>query len=127
TVTSRSSATPRGRTSGRCSASACACCRRRWASCRRRSAPRWWRSTADAADDSMAGTNDRKILVIDVGGTHVKLLATGKKLRRRFKSGPALTARGMVAAVKPLVADWTYDAVSIGVPAPVVRGRIVAE
>ena len=71
--------------------------------------------------------SDRKILVIDVGGTHVKLLATGQTLPRRFKSGPTLTARRMVAAVKPLVADWTYDVVSIGVPTPVVRGRIVAE
>jgi len=67
------------------------------------------------------------ILVIDVGGTHVKLLATGHTLKRRFDSGPGLTPRKMVAAVKPLVADWTYDAVSIGVPAPVVRGRVVAE
>ncbi len=71
--------------------------------------------------------NDRKILVIDVGGTHVKVLATGERLPRRFKSGPGLTARGMVAAVKPLVADWRYDVVSIGVPTPVVDGRIVAE
>jgi polyphosphate glucokinase len=68
-----------------------------------------------------------KILVIDVGGTHVKLLATGQTQRRRLDSGPGLTARMMVAAVKPLVADWKYDAVSIGVPAPVVDGRVVAE
>src|SRR5579885_1715887 len=68
-----------------------------------------------------------KILVVDVGGTHVKLLATGHALKRRFDSGPALTARKMVAAVKPLVADWEYDAVSIGVPAPVIDGRILAE
>ena len=67
------------------------------------------------------------ILVIDVGGTHVKLLATGHATKRRFDSGPRLTARRMVAVVKTLVADWKYDAVSIGVPAPVVDGRIVAE
>ncbi len=67
------------------------------------------------------------ILVIDVGGTHVKLLATGHVTKRRFDSGPRLTARRMVAAVKTLVADWKYDVVSIGVPGPVVDGRIVAE
>jgi polyphosphate glucokinase len=67
------------------------------------------------------------ILVIDVGGTHVKLLATGHVTKRRLDSGPRLTARRMVAAVKTLVADWKYDAVSMGVPAPVVDGRIIAE
>lgn len=67
------------------------------------------------------------ILVVDVGGTHVKLLATGRTVKRQLDSGPRLTPRRMVAAVKTLVADWRYEAVSIGVPAPVVRGRIVAE
>jgi polyphosphate glucokinase len=67
------------------------------------------------------------ILVVDVGGTHVKLLATGKTTKRKLDSGPQLTPRRMVAAVKALVADWNYDAVSIGVPAPVLSGRIVAE
>jgi polyphosphate glucokinase len=67
------------------------------------------------------------ILVVDVGGTHVKLLATGKTVKRQVDSGPGMTPRRMVAAVKTLVADWKYEAVSIGVPAPVVRGRIVAD
>src|SRR4051812_32763140 len=67
------------------------------------------------------------ILVVDVGGTHVKLLATGKTVKRQVDSGPRLTPGRMVAAVKTLVADWKYEAVSIGVPAPVARGRIVAE
>ena len=68
-----------------------------------------------------------KILVVDVGGTHVKVLATGRTLKRSLDSGPLLTPRAMVAGVKRLVADWDYDAVSLGVPAPVVRGRIIAE
>jgi polyphosphate glucokinase len=68
-----------------------------------------------------------KILVVDVGGTHVKLLATGQLVKRQIDSGPRLTPRKMVAGVKKMVADWSYDAVSIGVPAPVVRGRVVAE
>src|SRR5690349_7436397 len=47
------------------------------------------------------------ILVVDVGGTHVKLLATGKTVKRQLDSGPRLTPGRMVAAVKTLVADWT--------------------
>jgi polyphosphate glucokinase len=67
------------------------------------------------------------ILVVDVGGTHVKLLATGKRLKRRIDSGPQLTPAKMVAAVEEVVADWKYDAVSIGIPAPVLEGRVVAD
>jgi polyphosphate glucokinase len=67
------------------------------------------------------------VLVIDVGGTHVKILATGQKELREFPSGPALTARQMVAGVKKLAKDWKYDAVSIGYPGPVLRNRPLAE
>ena len=67
------------------------------------------------------------VLVVDVGGTHVKILATGQKERRRFPSGPALTAEQMVRRVKELAGDWKYDAVSIGYPGPVLHGRPVAE
>jgi len=65
--------------------------------------------------------------VIDVGGTHVKVLATGHRAPRKVTSGPAMTARKMVAAVKRMTNDWTYDAVSIGYPGPVLHGRPVAE
>lgn len=68
-----------------------------------------------------------KVLVIDVGGTHVKLLATGQEAPRKLVSGPTLTPRRMVAAVKRLTKDWKYDVVSIGYPGPVLRGRPVAE
>jgi polyphosphate glucokinase len=67
------------------------------------------------------------VLVIDIGGTHVKLLATGQKKRREFVSGEKLTPRQMVAGVKKLAADWKYDAVSIGFPGPVRQGRPVLE
>jgi glucose-6-phosphate isomerase len=67
------------------------------------------------------------VLVVDVGGTHVKLLASGQTERRRFVSGPTLTAERMVAGVKELAADWTYDVVAIGYPGPVLHGRPVAE
>jgi len=68
-----------------------------------------------------------KILVVDVGGTHVKVLVSGQVMKRQMDSGPKMTPRRMVAGIKRLTADLTYEAVSIGVPAPVVRGRIVAE
>ncbi len=68
-----------------------------------------------------------KVLVVDVGGTHVKILATGQKAHREFSSGPALTAKQMVARVKAMVGSWTYDAVSIGYPGLVLHGRPVAE
>ena len=67
------------------------------------------------------------VLVVDVGGTHVKILATGQKERRRFTSGPALTAEQMVRGVKELAGEWKYDAVSIGYPGAVLHGRPVAE
>ena len=68
-----------------------------------------------------------RILVVDVGGTNVKILASGQKERRKFPSGPTLTPRRMVAGVKKLAGDWKYDAVSIGYPGPVLRGRPAAE
>jgi ROK family len=68
----------------------------------------------------------RKILVIDVGGSNVKLMISRSE-RRKFKSGRKLTPRAMVDQIKPLVADWKFDAVSIGFPSPVRNGRIVSE
>jgi glucose-6-phosphate isomerase len=68
-----------------------------------------------------------RVLVVDVGGTHVKVLATGQPAPREFSSGPTLTAEEMVAGVKAATVGWTYDAVSIGYPGPVLHGRPVAE
>jgi glucose-6-phosphate isomerase len=68
-----------------------------------------------------------RVLVVDVGGTHVKVLATGQKAPREFPSGPTLTADQMVAGVKTAAAEWKYDAVSIGYPGPVLHGRPVVE
>jgi len=68
-----------------------------------------------------------RILVIDVGGTHVKVLATGHKERVEISSGPKMTPTKMVAAVRTATRDWKYDAVSIGYPGPVVRGRPIIE
>jgi polyphosphate glucokinase len=68
-----------------------------------------------------------KVLAIDVGGTHVKILVTGQNEHRQFVSGPSLTPAVMVAGVKDLVRDWKYDVVSIGYPGPVRRNRPVAD
>ena len=67
------------------------------------------------------------VLVVDVGGTHVKILATGQNAAREFPSGPTLTAEQMVAGVKKLTEDWTYDAVAIGYPGPVINNRPLAD
>ena len=68
-----------------------------------------------------------KILAIDFGGTHVKVLLSGEATPRKFESGPKLTAKKMVAGVKEITKDWDYDAVSIGYPAPVIRNRPLLE
>jgi polyphosphate glucokinase len=67
------------------------------------------------------------VLVVDVGGTHVKILATGQETPRKFDSGPAMTAADMVSAVRKAAEGWDYEAVSIGYPGPVLRGKPVAE
>jgi polyphosphate glucokinase len=67
------------------------------------------------------------VLVIDVGGNSVKILASGETEPRSFRSGPTLTPRQMVSRVKELAAAWKYDVVSIGYPGPVLRGRPIAE
>ena len=68
-----------------------------------------------------------KVLAIDIGGTHVKILAMGQKERREFESGKTLTPRKMIAGVKKLTKGWNYDVISIGYPGPVLHNRPVAE
>lgn len=68
-----------------------------------------------------------KILVVDVGGTNVKLLASGQRTVRKFRSGPELTAEQMVAGVVKAAKGWRFDAVSIGYPGPVNRGTLLEE
>lgn len=68
-----------------------------------------------------------KVLVIDVGGTHVKILATGQKTERKVDSGKKMTARRMCAWVKKAASDWEYDVVAMGYPGPVIHGRPVRE
>jgi polyphosphate glucokinase len=80
-------------------------------------------ASADAAREASAET----VLVVDVGGNSVKILATGQTEPRSIRSGPTLTASQMVSGVKRLAAGWTYDVVSIGYPGPVLAGRPLVE
>jgi len=68
-----------------------------------------------------------KILVLDVGGSHVKCLASGRKTHVEFKSGPKLTPREMVKQVLKITRGWRFDAVSIGYPGVVHRGKPARE
>jgi predicted NBD/HSP70 family sugar kinase len=68
-----------------------------------------------------------KVLVIDVGGTNVKLLAAGQKQPRKFPSGPTMTAQKMVQLVKKAVKDWEYDRISLGYPGPIINGHPLRE
>ena len=68
----------------------------------------------------------KKILVIDIGGSNVKLMLS-RANKRKFESGPEMTPREMMAAMKPLLTGWKFDAVSVGFPAPVRSGRILSD
>jgi len=68
----------------------------------------------------------KKILIIDVGGSNVKLMIS-RAQRRKFKSGPEMTPRELVTQLKSLLQDWTFDAISMGFPAPVRNGCIMSE
>ena len=78
-------------------------------------------------DDVAAARQKKSVLAIDIGGTSVKLLASGQSERRRFPSGPKMTPDKMVKTSIKLVSDWTYSVISIGYPGPVLHGRPVSE
>jgi len=67
------------------------------------------------------------VLVVDVGGTHVKVLAEGQTELRKFDSGPKLGPKKMVSTVRKLTTDWSYDVVTVGYPGPVLHNRPLAE
>jgi polyphosphate glucokinase len=67
------------------------------------------------------------VLAVDVGGSHVKALLSGESERRRFDSGPKLTAKEMVEGVLRLAEGWAFDRVSVGIPAPVRGNKPIAE
>ena len=68
-----------------------------------------------------------RVLVVDVGGTHVKLMHSGSPEARKYDSGDGFTPQQVVAGVKANTADWKYDVISIGIPSPVLRGIVTEE
>lgn len=68
----------------------------------------------------------KKVLVVDIGGTHVKLLMSPRD-QRKFASGPKMTPKEMITKIKRSVLGWRFAAISIGFPAPVRGGRIARE
>ena len=69
----------------------------------------------------------RVVLAVDVGGSHVKALASNRRERRRFVSGPTLTPEEMVAGTLEAAAGWSWSRVTVGIPSPVRGGKVVAE
>jgi len=71
--------------------------------------------------------NRRRILVIDVGGTNIKVAGSWRRQPVKTASGPTMTASQMVQSVRVLTEGWDYDVISIGYPGPVRHGRPAAE
>src|SRR5512132_657347 len=76
--------------------------------------------------DEIGDAVKKRTLVIDVGGSNVKVMIS-RSQRRKFKSGPEMTPRELVTQLKSLLQDWTFDAISMGFPAPVRNGCIMSE
>ena len=75
----------------------------------------------------MTPKHHRRVLAIDIGGSHVKARVFGRRELRQFESGPDLTPRQMVTKMRALTGDWAYEAVSIGYPGVVVHSKVIAE
>jgi polyphosphate glucokinase len=70
---------------------------------------------------AVQGAKSPRVLVIDVGGTNIKMLATGQTEPRRHPSGPTMTPGRMIRVVKESVRDWKFDCVSLGFPGPIIN------
>ncbi len=68
----------------------------------------------------------KRVLVVDIGGTHVKLMISRRE-KRKFDSGPRLSPKQLIPKVKETAEGWDYDVISIGFPAPVKNGRIAGD
>jgi polyphosphate glucokinase len=80
-------------------------------------------STAEIALDKKTPL----VLVIDVGGSNVKMLATGQSEPRKFPSGPAMTPEKMARQVKTAVKGWKFDCISLGYPGPIINEHPLRE
>ena len=69
----------------------------------------------------------RRVLVVDIGGTHVKLMHSGRTESRKFDSGDGFTPEQVVDGIRAHTSDWSYDVVTLGVPSPVIRGKVMEE
>lgn len=70
----------------------------------------------------------RKVLVVDAGGSHIKLMISGSEARIKFDSGPGFTPRQLIAGIRKFTPEgWEYDAVSLGLPTPVINDHPVRE
>ena len=69
----------------------------------------------------------KKVLVIDVGGSHVKLMISQRGKRRKFPSGKSMGPRRFIAETKKLIGDWKFDSIAMGFPAPVHKGKIAQD
>ena len=90
----------------------------------------WYRKARRKADDGVAvpvGAAKQKVLVIDVGGSHVKAMVSGNKREVEIKSSRTLTPADMIKQLRPAIRGWKYDAVTLGYPGPVVHERIARE
>jgi polyphosphate glucokinase len=72
-------------------------------------------------------TSGLKILAIDVGGSHVKVMTEAERIKREFASGPKMSSREMVKKVKALTKDWSFDVISVGYPGPILHNRPLTE
>ena len=84
-------------------------------------------ATVQVTSPASADTAPKKVLVIDVGGTHVKLLASGQSGMTKLPSGPDLTPADMIAAVKDATSTWDFNVVAMGVPSPVMHGKLLKD
>jgi polyphosphate glucokinase len=75
----------------------------------------------------MTNTKPMQVLVVDIGGTHIKLLVTGNRTPVKIPSGPTMTPRKMVTEVQKAAAEWKYSRISIGYPGPVLHGKPVSD
>lgn len=91
----------------------------------------WYRKARHKASEQgvavPAVAAQRKVLVIDIGGSHVKAMVSGNKREVEIKSGRKLTPADMIKQLRPAIRSWKYDAVTIGYPGPVVHERIARE
>jgi polyphosphate glucokinase len=82
---------------------------------------------ATSQTKSVPPSRSPKVLVVDVGGTNVKMRATGQKEALKIPSGPTMTAAKAVDIVKENSRGWDFDRISLGYPGPIINGRPLRE